>query len=174
MSVVVPDSPIIEFLPYQKAWIADQSRFKIGMFTRRGGKTFGSCGEIVDDCVKAEMDNRKTRWTILSRSETTAKEALEDALKPMTRAYYAVLKGLSRRGQVRFEQDEFHVPAHVTEVRQGDRTYMVEVPRSPPVRTPPGGSAATCCWMNSDFTPTAGASGARPIRSRRGAVTRSG
>lgn len=126
----VPDSPIIKFLPYQRAWITDQARFKIGMFTRRGGKTFGSCGEIVDDCVKAEMDRRKVRWTILSRSEGTAKEALEDALKPMTRAYYAVLKGLSNRGQPEFVQDEFHVPAHVKEVRQGDQSFMVEVPEA--------------------------------------------
>lgn len=120
-------APIINFLPYQRAWIADQSRFKIGMFTRRGGKTFGASGEIVADCTQAEIDGRKVRWTILSRSENTAKEALEDALKPMTRAYYAVLKGLSNRGQPEFVQDEFHVPAHVKEVRQGDRTFMVEV-----------------------------------------------
>lgn len=130
MSALAPDSPIINFLPYQRAWIADESRFKIGMFTRRGGKTFGSCGEIVDDCVKAEMDRRKVRWTILSRSEATAKEALEDALKPMTRAYYAVLSGLSRRGQPEFVQDEFHVPAHAREVVQGDRTFMVDVPEA--------------------------------------------
>ena len=126
----VPESPIIEFLPYQKAWITDDSRFKIGMFTRRGGKTFGSCGEIVDDCVKAEIDRRKVRWTILSRSEATAKEALEDALKPMTRAYYAVLKGLSNRGQPEFVQDEFHVPAHYREVRQGDQTLLLDVPEA--------------------------------------------
>lgn len=130
MSAPVPAGPIINFLPYQRAWIADQSRFKIGMFTRRGGKTFGACGEIVDDCIKAEMDRRKTRWTILSRSENTAKEALEDALKPMTRAYYAVLKGLSNRGQPEFVQDEFHVPAHAREIRQGDDVFTVEVPEA--------------------------------------------
>lgn len=130
MSATVPDSPIIHFLPYQKAWIADQSRFKIGMFTRRGGKTFGSCGEIVDDCIKAEIDRRKVRWTILSRSEGTAKEALEDALKPMTRAYYAVVSGLARQGQPRFVEDEFHVPAHAREMRQGGQTFMVDVPEA--------------------------------------------
>lgn len=130
MSAAVPDSPIIHFLPYQKAWIADDSRYKIGMFTRRGGKTFGASGEIVDDCAKAEMEGRKTRWTILSRSEHTAKEALEDALKPMTRAYYAVLKGLSNKPAPQFVQDEFHVPAHLREVRQGDQTFMVDVPEA--------------------------------------------
>ncbi|WP_353429488.1 terminase large subunit domain-containing protein [Paracoccus denitrificans] len=130
MSATVPESPIIQFLPYQKAWITDDSRFKIGMFTRRGGKTFGSCGEIVDDCCKAEIDRRKVRWTILSRSEKTAKEALEDALKPMTRAYYAVLQGLSRRGRPEFVEDEFHVPAHVKEVVQSGEVFLIEVPEA--------------------------------------------
>lgn len=130
MTAAVSESPIIKFLPYQRAWIEDQSRFKIGMFTRRGGKTFGSCGEIVDDCVKAEIDRRKVRWTILSRSEATAKEALEDALKPMTKAYYAVLSGLARRAQPEFVQDEFHVPAHQREVVQGEQVFTVDVPEA--------------------------------------------
>lgn len=125
-----PFRPVIDFLPYQKAWIEDDSRFKIGMFTRRGGKTFGSCGEIVNDCLSAEIDRRKVRWTILSRSENTAKEALEDALKPMTRGYYAVLSELARRGSPEFVQDEFHVPAHAKEVRQGDSSFMIEVPEA--------------------------------------------
>ena len=127
MTTSVPDNPSIRFLPYQKAWIEDQSRFKIGMFTRRGGKTFGANGEIVADCTRAEIEKRKVRWTILSRSEATAKEAMEDALKPMTRAYYAVLKGLSNRPKPLFVEDEFHVPAHVREVRQGTKInhYMI-------------------------------------------------
>lgn len=120
-------APVIDFLPYQKAWIADQSRFKIGMFTRRGGKTFGSCGEIVDDCIQAEIGRRKTRWTILSRSENTAKEALEDALKPMTRAYYAVYSELAARGAPEFVEDHFHVPAHIREIDQLGRRYTIPV-----------------------------------------------
>lgn len=128
MAATNPHSPIIDFLPYQKAWIADDSRFKIGMFTRRGGKTFGAQGEIADDCTRAEMEGRKAKWTILSRSEATAKEALEDALKPMVRAYYAVLSGLSRRGQPTFTDGEFHDPAHQIEVSAGGVTKLVDVP----------------------------------------------
>ena len=79
MTTPAPDSPLIRFLPYQRAWIADTSRFKIGMMTRRGGKTFASMGEVAADCTAAEIDGRKTKWTILSRSEGTAKEAFEDA-----------------------------------------------------------------------------------------------
>ena len=32
--------PLITFLPYQKRWLDDRSRFKIGMFARQTGKTF--------------------------------------------------------------------------------------------------------------------------------------
>ncbi len=127
MAAVVPDRPIIDFLPYQKAWIADDARFKIGMITRRGGKTFGSMGEIVADCTQAEIDQHKTKWTILSRSENTAKEAVNDALKPMVKAYYEVLSGLSRRGQPVFEEGEFHVPAHREEISAGGQTAMIDV-----------------------------------------------
>ncbi|SMH35923.1 terminase family protein [Maritimibacter sp. HL-12] len=128
--MTAPLERAVSWLPYQRAWIKDQSRFKIGMFTRRGGKTFGSSGEIVDDCTLAEIDGRKVRWTILSRSENTAKEALNDALKPLTRAFYAAYSELAKRGEPTFVEDAFHVPAHYREVRQGDRVFKVDVPEA--------------------------------------------
>jgi phage FluMu gp28-like protein len=39
---------VIQFTTYQKAWRADHSRFKIGMFARQTGKTFTTSSEIVD------------------------------------------------------------------------------------------------------------------------------
>ncbi len=146
-------TPIINFLPYQRAWLQDQSRFKIGMFTRRGGKTFGASGEIIDDCIQAEMDGRRTRWTILSRSESTAREAMDDALKPMTKAYYAVLSGLSKRGQPEFSEEDFHVPAHKREIIQGDQIHHVHVEeasyKAQEVRFP-GGSRVTAISASPD------------------------
>ena len=44
--------PVISFYPYQKKWLQDDSRFKIGMFSRQTGKTFTTCGELVDDCIQ--------------------------------------------------------------------------------------------------------------------------
>ncbi|MGR3466919.1 MAG: phage terminase large subunit family protein [Shimia sp.] len=147
------NNPVITFLPYQKKWIEDRSRFKIGMFTRRGGKTFGSSGEIVGDCIQAEMDKRKTRWTILSRSERTAKEAIEDALKPMVKAYYSVLADLSRMGAPEFSEEDFTVPAHAREVYQGDQLHRVDVPtatyKAQEVRFP-GGSRVTAISASPD------------------------
>jgi phage FluMu gp28-like protein len=122
--------PLITFLPYQRRWIGDAARFKIGMVTRRGGKTWMASAEAVADCTEAEAEGRKARWTILSRSENTAKEALEDALKPMVKAYYEVLRGLSRRQEPVFEEGEFKVPAHREEVTAGGQTTVIDVPEA--------------------------------------------
>ncbi|SFQ14208.1 Mu-like prophage FluMu protein gp28 [Roseivivax halotolerans] len=116
---------VIDWLPYQRAWIEDRARFKIGMFTRRGGKTFGSSGEIVDECIRAEMERRRVRWTILSRSDNTAKEALEDALKPITRAFWAVYNEVSKLGgEPEFGEDTFYS-------RELDATYKTHEVRFP-------------------------------------------
>ena len=118
-------APVIAWLPYQRAWIEDRARFKIGMFTRRGGKTFGSSGEIVDDCIQAELAGRRVRWTILSRSDNTAKEALEDALKPITRAFWAVYNEVARlKGAPEFGEDQFYAP-------EIDATYKTHEVRFP-------------------------------------------
>jgi phage FluMu gp28-like protein len=145
--------PVITFLPYQRAWLEDRSRCKIGMFPRRGGKTFGAAGEIVDDCIRAEIDGTKTRWTILSRSESTAKEAIEDALKPMTKAYYATLSTLARKGQPAFSEEDFRVPAHKREVIQNGTAYLIDVEeavyKAQEVRFP-GGSRVTAISASPD------------------------
>ena len=67
--------------PYQQRWLADNSRFKAGMFSRQSGKTFTCMLEIATDCVKAERARKPTRWVILSRGERQAKEAMETGLK---------------------------------------------------------------------------------------------
>ena len=143
--------PVITFLPYQKAWIEDKSRFKIGMFTRRGGKTFGTCGEAVIDCIDHEIEGGKTRWTILSRSEGTAKEAIDEAVRPMTKAFYEV-KG-TLRGSPEFTTEDFHVPAHAREVIENGVAHMIDVPeatyKAQEVRFP-GGSRITAISASPD------------------------
>lgn len=66
---------------YQKAWITDDSRFKVGMMARQCGKTFTTTLEIVLDCLAAEAAGRKARWVILSRGERQAREAMEEGIK---------------------------------------------------------------------------------------------
>lgn len=130
-------APVITFLPYQKEWLQDQSRFKIGMFTRRGGKTFGACGEIADDCIQAEIKGRKARWTILSRSENTAKEAMEEALKPITKGYWAAYNQLSKHAEPVFEEGEFYS-------QEMDAVYKTHEVRFP------GGSRVTALSASPD------------------------
>lgn len=67
--------------PYQQRWLADKSRFKIGMFARQTGKTFTTTLEIVLDCLEAEAAGGRARWVILSRGERQAREAMEEGVK---------------------------------------------------------------------------------------------
>ncbi|WP_339696077.1 terminase family protein [Celeribacter baekdonensis] len=110
MSTLSPDSPVVNFLPYQKAWIADQSRFKIGMFSRQTGKTFSTGGECADDCFQAWAEDRRARWVILSRGERQAAEMMTEVIKPFTKAYYSVYNTLLKGGEPRFEESEFRAP----------------------------------------------------------------
>ena len=110
MSAINPASQVVNFLPYQRAWIADTSRFKIGMFSRQTGKTFSTCGECVDDCFSAWAEDRRARWVILSRGERQAAEAMTEVIKPFTKAFYEVYNTLVKGGEPRFEENEFRAP----------------------------------------------------------------
>lgn len=77
-----PHEPLRGLLyPYQQRWLADQARYKIGMFARQTGKTFTATLEIVLDCLDAESRGQRRRWVILSRGERQAKEAMEEGCK---------------------------------------------------------------------------------------------
>ena len=101
---------VIDFLPYQRAWIEDESRFKIGMFARQTGKTFSTCGECVDDCFRAWTEGRRARWVILSRGERQAAEAMTEVIKPFTKAFYEVYNTLLKGGEPAFSEGEFRAP----------------------------------------------------------------
>lgn len=110
MSTVQPANPVVNFLPYQRAWIEDQSRFKIGMFSRQTGKTFSTGGECADDCFRAWAEDRKARWVILSRGERQAAEMMTEVIKPFTKAFYEVYNTLLKGGEPRFTEGEFRAP----------------------------------------------------------------
>jgi len=81
--------------PYQRRWLADKSRFKIGMFARQTGKTFTTTLEIVNDCVEAELCGRRVRWVILSRGERQALEAMNEGVRRHLTAYGILHEALS-------------------------------------------------------------------------------
>jgi len=80
------------FLPYQSRWISNESRFKIGMFARQTGKTFGTTFELAQDSQLADLEARRTRWVILSRGERQAKEAIEEGVKRHCQAMGSIIK----------------------------------------------------------------------------------
>ncbi|NCJ06665.1 terminase [Synechococcales cyanobacterium C] len=84
----------ITLYPYQKRWLQDDSRFKIGMFARQTGKTFTNTLEIVDRCIRAEIEGRRERWVILSRGERQAKEAIEEGVKRHLKAFEIAFEAL--------------------------------------------------------------------------------
>lgn len=105
-----PFNPVVNFLPYQRKWIEDQSRFKIGMFSRQTGKTFTTGGECADDCFRGWIEDRRARWVILSRGERQAAEMMTEVIKPFTKAFYEVYNTLLKGGEPEFSEGEFRAP----------------------------------------------------------------
>lgn len=77
-------SPLL--YPYQRRWVQDPARFKVGMMSRQIGKTFSTTLEIVLDCLHAEAEGRAARWVILSRGERQALEAMREGVQLHLRA----------------------------------------------------------------------------------------
>ena len=63
--------PAVPLTEYQINWVNDKSRFKIGVLTRQGGKSFEAALESVDDGME-----HKTMWVILSAGERQSKEVI--------------------------------------------------------------------------------------------------
>ncbi|MEZ5648638.1 MAG: terminase family protein [Alphaproteobacteria bacterium] len=111
--------------PYQRKWIADKSRFKIGMFARQTGKTFTNTLEIVDDVFRAELNGDRRRWVILSRGERQAKEAMDEGVKRHAQAYQLVLND----NDYDFKGDNGTVRALEVELPNGSK--ITAIPANP-------------------------------------------
>jgi len=100
------------FYPYQQQWVGNDSRFKIGMFSRQTGKTFTSTFEIARDCQLADLEGRRARWVILSRGERQAKEAMEEGVKRHCQALGAVIKATESdwKGEASYRALEVEFP----------------------------------------------------------------
>jgi phage FluMu gp28-like protein len=68
-------SPLDLLLPYQRAWVTDPARFKIGLWARQAGKSFACAAEAVLDCLTRPGE----LWVILSAGERQAVEFVEKA-----------------------------------------------------------------------------------------------
>ena len=109
----MPKTPALALYPYQRQWLADKARFKIGMFARQTGKTFTTTLEIVDDCFAAEAEGKRARWVILSRGERQAREAIETGVKRHIEAYglaCSVIEGRENIGKTEVTKLEVVFP----------------------------------------------------------------
>ena len=68
-------SPLDVLLPYQRRWVEDEARFKIGLWSRQTGKSFACAAEAVFDCLTRPGQ----MWVILSAGERQALEFMEKA-----------------------------------------------------------------------------------------------
>ncbi len=113
VNVLEPKKPIIPLTDYQKQWVEDKSRFKIGVITRQGGKSFSTSLEAVLDCV----ENANTTWVLLSAGERQSKELINKAkmhMKAIDVALEAIAveesEFLSEDGKTIYKQLEINLP----------------------------------------------------------------
>jgi phage FluMu gp28-like protein len=109
--MAMPFKPVIEWLPYQRAYKEDKARFKAAHWSRQAGKSLTNAGEAFDDCLEFMIQRKRTRWVILSRGERQSKEVMDEALKPMSRAYWEIYNELrSGYDAPTVEEGVFRVP----------------------------------------------------------------
>lgn len=68
-------TPFTILLPYQRRWVEDDARFKIGMWARQTGKSFACAGEAVANAWAYP----KSEWVVLSAGERQALEFMRKA-----------------------------------------------------------------------------------------------
>lgn len=66
---------VVKLTAYQKRWVQDKSRFKIGKWSRQAGKSFATSLEAVLDC----FENAGATWVFLSAGERQSKELMRTA-----------------------------------------------------------------------------------------------
>jgi phage FluMu gp28-like protein len=113
---------------FQRQWVDDDSRFKVGMFARQTGKTFSSTLEIAEDMVEHDIRGERTRWVILSRGERQAKEAMDEGLKLHLRAMGTAFDHLVEDSGYRYE-DGSSIKAQEIILKNGSR--VTALPANP-------------------------------------------
>lgn len=117
-------SPLDLLLPYQRDWVEDLSRFKVGLMARQTGKSFGTAGESVLDCQIHEAKKSKTTWVTLSAGERQALEWLRKA-KEWCEAYDLAL------ADVREERDSTEALLKSAEIEFPNGSRIIAIPANP-------------------------------------------
>lgn len=111
--------PFAELLPYQRRWVDDAARFKIGCWARQTGKSWSCALEAVRDCLE-----RKTTWVCLSAGE---RQALEWMLKARehAEAFKVALAGYEEA------RDATEALLKAAEIRWPNGSRLIAIPANP-------------------------------------------
>lgn len=106
-------------LEYQRRWVADASRFKIGLWSRQVGKSFAGSLEAVLDAV-----SRKTTWVFLSAGERQSRELAEKA-----RLHLEAIQVIAEAIESRFFEDGY--TSTQLELRLPNGSRLIFLPANP-------------------------------------------
>lgn len=106
-------------LPYQRRWVLDASRFKIGVWSRQVGKSFATAFEADLDCIQTP----RTDWLVMSAGQRQSDEWMLKALA-VARACEAGLAGTKDAGAAKFT-------ASASEIRFANGSRILSLPANP-------------------------------------------
>ena len=109
-----------DLLPYQRAWIRDESRFKIGLWARQAGKSFA----LTLEAALHAVEHRGSTWVLLSAGERQSRELAEKA-----KAHLDAMKQVATLMESRF----FEGGESVTqlEIRLPNLSRLIFLPANP-------------------------------------------
>ena len=110
-------------MPYQKKWVKDKARFKIGLWSRQTGKSFATACEAVLDS-NAQPHGNSNLWVVLSAGERQALEWMEKA-KKWTEAVKAAVDSYE---EIR---DSANALMSRAEIRFANGARIVAIPANP-------------------------------------------
>ena len=110
-------------MPYQRKWVEDASRFKIGLWSRQTGKSFATACEAVTDCA-AQQKGSTDLWVVLSAGERQALEWMEKAKKWSE----AVKAAVDSYDEIR---DSANALMSRAEIRYANGSRIVAIPANP-------------------------------------------
>lgn len=113
-------SPKSLLLPYQRRWVEDTARFKIGVLCRQSGKSFCTAAEAVGD----SLTDPGTKWVCLSAGERQALEWLDKA-KEWSEAYKLALESYAE------DRDTAEALLKAAEIRYANGSRIIAIPANP-------------------------------------------
>jgi len=123
---------LVDFTEYQRAFLADESRFVLCMWARQTGKSFAVAWKVALDVFERELRGERVLWVILSRGERQSREVMEK-VRQAVRALLAVRRVLS--GQVEDLEEVFRAEDGAEykqlEVRLPHGSRVVGLPANP-------------------------------------------